>query len=122
MNSIVFAIAMIGCLIGIALGAHLGDSLMLGTGIAAAALLIVLCVLEGRWPERIRIQHLRWRARHLQYVIEKTTDEMTNEWFHDPGSDHWHSLDAWLAELHMDRIALRHRIEDLTYKLGREKY
>ena len=77
---------------------------------------------EHHWPRRFHIQHLRWCLLNLDRSIDKTSAEMADIWADDPGSDEWQALNTWLADLYMERVTLRHRIQDLTYKLGCDKF
>lgn len=81
-----------------------------------------LWITEHRWPRRVHVAFLRRRLHNLGHVMDKVSSEMVHLWHVDPGGDEWRALDTWLAELHIERRALRTRIEDLVYKLGREAY
>lgn len=92
----------------------------LGIGIAAG--ILWLWAAEHRWSQRLRITWLRFVLYHLKRTMDKTTVEMMDAWQEEPGGDRWRALDAWLAELFIERRALVQRIEMLVYKLGLETY
>jgi len=77
---------------------------------------------EQRWPQRVHVAVLRWKLGHLEHTMDKTSAEMSQLWFDNPGCAEWSALSQWFSELHMERRALRLRIESLVLNLGRPAY